>query len=175
MGWKKSVFQITVHLSQIAYTALFHRNNISWRWRWYVPPKCWLTFTSLHWIISQKTALFSILTASVNNGSFNILPISSGFLELVKKKDSGWVYTVSENVWTWIKFSTWTSFAVSSSVGKMGVKDIFGVSLLCCVLLIQVYPFLSQYTFLSKCQPRRTAAVVYYLLWTLHKQQFYQG
>jgi hypothetical protein len=29
-----------------------------WRWRWYIPPKRWLTFNNLHGIISQKTVLF---------------------------------------------------------------------------------------------------------------------
>jgi hypothetical protein len=25
-----------------------------WRWRWHIHPKRWLTFSRLHWIISQK-------------------------------------------------------------------------------------------------------------------------
>jgi hypothetical protein len=33
----------------------------SWRWRWHVPPKCLLTFSGLHRVISQKIELFSIL------------------------------------------------------------------------------------------------------------------
>jgi hypothetical protein len=41
-----------------------------WRWRRYVPPKCWLAFSGLHGIISQKTVLFNLLfcfTDSPNN------------------------------------------------------------------------------------------------------------
>jgi hypothetical protein len=38
------------HLFSRWYLARFIR---PWRWRWYVPPKCWLTFNRLHGVISQ--------------------------------------------------------------------------------------------------------------------------
>jgi hypothetical protein len=33
-----------------------------WRWRWYVPLKCWLAFTGLLIVISQKIELFTVTT-----------------------------------------------------------------------------------------------------------------
>jgi hypothetical protein len=30
-----------------------------WRWSWYLPPKCWLTFNRLYSVISQKIELYT--------------------------------------------------------------------------------------------------------------------
>jgi hypothetical protein len=39
-----------------------------WRWRRYVPPKCRLTFSGLHGVISQKTVLF--ITTAVRTSNY---------------------------------------------------------------------------------------------------------
>jgi hypothetical protein len=36
------------------------------KWRWYVPPKCWLSFSGLHDIISQKTELTNFMELSTS-------------------------------------------------------------------------------------------------------------
>jgi hypothetical protein len=43
-----------------------------WRWRWHVPLKHWLTFTSLHAIISQKLELFYMHVANYLSDAFPI-------------------------------------------------------------------------------------------------------
>jgi hypothetical protein len=44
-----------------------------WRCRRYVPPKCWLTFSGLHGIISQKIVLFIITAVRTSNPIYNVM------------------------------------------------------------------------------------------------------
>jgi hypothetical protein len=51
--------QLFHSVSQWANATCFHTGYLAWlvwpqRWRWYVPLKCWLTFSGLHGIIFQK-------------------------------------------------------------------------------------------------------------------------
>jgi hypothetical protein len=52
-------FRGTYRLHLLSHWCRSPRILLPWRWRWYVTPKCGLTFNGLHSVISRKIALFN--------------------------------------------------------------------------------------------------------------------